>query len=229
MQALSLPVELTDLIIDKIPELYRQTHNPKEIQLLPHLSTLALVCHAFRNRVSHHRFAQIALHISDSDTPLSTHSLNRLCALHALVCDAFWSAELAIGHHVRALRIYIYSEGTDPHFLHKLERAECNLYAVEIIERILHKNSQPSRCPYELTLIARPSAQCRVVDWRYMDRQLQRTIEIFCTSSDVELLRIFGFDSVPASLVSHVNKLILRGGDIVNGTVLVSRRILSTC
>ena len=70
-----LPPELTDLIVDSIPELWDPRVNQARLQRLPIFSTLALVCHSFRNRANKHRFAHVALHVSaDSaayDSPLS--------------------------------------------------------------------------------------------------------------------------------------------------------------
>lgn len=192
-----LPPELTDLIIDNIPELWNPRISQVHLHRLPIFSSLALVCHSFRSRANKHRFSQLPLHVS----ALSAAYNSRLCVLDRLICQGFWPHDLAIAQHIRGLHLFLDLESERDDSV--LETWLKDGIAVKILQRVFFRKSEniATTANYAFSLIA-----LATVGWKNLPISFTSAIEGVCRSSNLTSLRFIGLFGLPQSIVSN-NKI----------------------
>jgi hypothetical protein len=213
---MTLPIELTDKIIDELACTVLPAW-PTERKWATKLeSSLALVSLAFRERINTHRFAHISLIIIARRNP--AHLSKFFPILHSDV----WTPRTGVSRHIRrfelCLKLQVRADDDE-------DKHTDGLFGDERIREMLNtiflgmpRENRPSQTlvltthdsstPYFI-----PVASTERVKWRKMDSDLRSTLEaLIKENSNLIRLELHGFTDIPLPLLtaSRITQLSLR-------------------
>ncbi|KAF8196137.1 hypothetical protein BJ912DRAFT_956458 [Pholiota molesta] len=213
---MSLPIELTDKIIDELACAALPAWPAQRTWATKLESSLALVSLAFRERINAHRFAHISLIIIASRNP------DHLSKFFPILHSDVWTPRTGVARHIRrfelCLKLQVRVDDDEDKHTDALFGDERIREMLNTIFLGMPRENRPSQTlvltthdsstPYFI-----PVASTERVKWRKMDSDLRSTLEaLIKETSNLICLELDGFTEIPLALLtaSRITQLSLR-------------------